>query len=290
MQGKIYRRLADGLLAGLLCGLVLLSGCTVFENRSVCPNYLALDMEDVDPAIKEWQMWLFSEDGQVLLKDTIYRRSYSSPYIVEVPRCSNVKCLMWGNMRGATQVREMNSYGTYLAKLEDVSADSLYFFTETVDTRGETSSVKVLPAKEFATVDIYIKGWAGTDYQASLVLECASAGFYVSKEFLGWNTRTVAQVYDMQPYYTQFRCRMWRQQDTENMVLKLYIRDLQMDGTLVNVLVDKEVPIGEYLFENGYDMQAASLEDIEMEVDYSYNRFVIRADNWEATYNILEEI
>lgn len=274
----------------LSCLLALLCSCTVLEDRDGCPNYLAVDMSGVDRGIKEWQMWLFNEDGELVFKDTIYRRSYGEPYVVEVPRHTAVRCLMWGNARGATQVRETYSYGTYLAKLEDVSADSLYFFTDTVDTRGENSSVTVHPSKEFATVDIYVKGWAGTDYEASMVLECASSGFYVSREFLGWRSLTTASVHDTGTYYTQFRCRMWRQQDTENIILRLKIRDLLIDGTLGDIIVDKEIPIGEYLFENGYDMQKPSLEDIEMEVDYSYNRFIIRAEDWEATYTMVEEI
>lgn len=274
----------------LLCLGFLMVCCTVLEDRDGCPNYLAVDMTQVDKSIKEWQMWLFNEDGELVFKDTIFRRSYGEPYIVQVPRFSNVTCLMWGNARDATQVRETYSYGTYLAKLEDVSADSLYFFTDTISTRGENSTFTVYPAKEFATVDIFVKGWVGTDYHASLVLECASSGFYVSKEFLGLRSTTNVQVYDTGNYYTQFRCRMWRQQDTENIVLHLKIRDLFIDGTLGDLIVDKEIPIGEYLFENGYDMHKPSLEDIEMEVDYSYNRFIIRADDWEATYSINGEI
>ena len=52
------------------------------------------------------------------------------------------------------------------------------------------------------------------------------------------------------------------------------IRDLLADGTLGRVLVDKEIPIGEYLQENGYDMQnhyprvgcISSLEEVKRAV------------------------
>ncbi len=287
---NMYLSLKQILIYSVVLGLILLGGCTVFEDRDGCPNYLQIDLQEVDKNIKEWQMWLFNEEGTLILKDTIYRRSYSAPYIVQVPRFDSVKCLLWGNMRSATNLMENYSYTTYLEKLEDVSADSLYFFTETINTKGENSYMKVLPEKEFATVDIYVKGWVGTDYEADMVLECASSGFYVSGELLNSKSFTDVKIHDMGTYYTHFRCRMWRQQDTENIVLKLFIRDLQPDGTLGNILVDNEIPIGEYLFENGYDMYSPSLADISMEVDYSYNRFMIRADDWEATYKILAEI
>lgn len=280
----------QNLIYGLLLGSVLLVSCTVFEDRRVCPNYLVVDLRDVDKTIKEWQMWLFDDGGKLLFKDTIYRRSYQEPYVVTVPRADRVKCLMWGNMRNATEIEEDYSYRTCFEKLPGVWADSLYFFTETISTGQENSYVKVVPGKEFATVDIYVKGWVGNDYEAEVAIICASSGFYVAKDFLYRTNVTYAGIFDKGDYFTHFRSRIWRQPDTENVLLKLYIRDLNPDGSLGEVKVDTEVPLGEYLFENGYDMNSVSLEDIEIEIDYSYNRFQVKVADWEATYKILEEI
>ena len=278
------------LVCAFVAGALLLGSCTVFENRDGCPNYLIVDLQEVDKTIKEWQMWLFDSEGTLLFKDTIFRRSYQEPYTVSVPRADNVKCLMWGNMRNATCVEENYSYGTCLKKLPDVWADSLYFYGETISTKGENSYVKVVPGKEFATVDVYVKGWAGNDYEADVAIICASSGFYVTKKFLEGTVVTYASEYGKGDYYTHFRSRIWRQPDTENVLLKLFIRDLNPDGSFGEIKVDTEVPLGEYLYDNGYDMNGISLEDIEIEVDYSFNRFQIKVADWEATYKILEEI
>ena len=274
----------------ILAWAMVLGSCTVFENRDGCPNYLVVDLREVDKTIKEWQMWLFDEDGALLLKDTIHRRFYQEPYMISVPRADNVKCLMWGNMRNATRIAEEYSYRTYFEKLPDVWADSLYFFADTFSTKRENSYVKVTPGKEFATVDIYIKGWVGNDYEAEVAIICASSGFYVTKDFLGGETVTKASVQELGDCYTHFRSRILRQPDTENVLLKLYIRDLNPDGSHGEIKVDTEVPLGEYLFENGYDMNDISMEDIEIEIDYSYNRFMVKVADWEAVYKILEEI
>lgn len=286
--GNVARRVGGLLLVAVAC--ILLCSCTVLEERDVCPNYLAVDFTGVDKSIKEWQMWLFNDVGELIFKDTVYRRSYPTPYIVNVPRYRNVRCLLWGNLRGATHIDEHYSYDTFIEKIEEASADSVYFFTDTISTKGENSYLKVIPEKEFATVDIYVKGWAGSDYEAEMVLECVSSGYYVGRELGSSRTSIKADIFDIGNYFTHFRCRMLRQKDTENMVLKLFIRDLNADGTLGEVLVDRELPLGEYLFENGYDMHKASLDDIVMEVDYSYNRFVIKVSDWEATYKMEEEI
>ena len=270
-----------------LLPIMLLCNCTVLEERDSCPNYLSVDFRDVDKGIKEWQMWFFNAEGGLVFKDTVSRSSYSGPYIVEVPRYATMRCILWGNIRSATNLDENYSYKTNFVKKADVSADSIYFFTDTIDTRGETSFVKIAPNKEFATVDIFMKGWIGSDYEVDMVLECANSGFYVDKGFVDGAISTNVGEYDIGNYFTQFRCRMLRQKDTENILLRLRVKGVSGNGS---DLEEKVIPLGEYLEENGYDMQADSLEDIAMEVDFSYNNCVVKVADWEATYKIDKEI
>ncbi len=274
----------------LLVLLLFGAGCTVLEDRSVCTSTLTVDFSEVDRTIKEWQMWLFNGDGELIYKDTIYRRSYGTNYTVEVPRDDAVQCLLWGNIRGATSLNEAYSLGTFMLKGHNVSSDSLYFCNDTISTNGENSFLKVLPNKEFATVDIYMKGWLGHDYDATLELLCANSGFFVDKRICGSNTVTRLDVYDIGNYYTHFRGRILRQHDVENLVLSLFVRDLLPDGARGGVRLSKEIPLGEYLESNGYSMQSGEMGDITMEVDISYNRLLVRAEDWSATYKLVEEI
>ena len=213
------------MLAGsLLAGIISLPGCTVLEDRDPCPCYLEVDFSQVDKSIREWQMWLFSPSGELLFKDTVYRRSYSSPYVVEVPRNTGVQCLLWGNARGGTSLNE---------------SFSLY------------TSLQHLP---------------------------------------GGNVSSNMKLFDMGDYYTQFRGRILRQPDTENIILSLLIKKREIDGSIGETLIDKDIPIGKYLEENGYDMHTPQMSDIVMDVDYSYTSLVIKAEDWEATYSLNEEI
>ena len=81
-----------------------------------------------------------------------------------------------------------------------------------------------------------------------------------------------------------------RQPDTENILLSLFIRKREVDGSLGKVLVDLDIPIGMYLENNGYDIQSPDLSDIRLDVDYSYNQLVVKAEDWEAEYSLVEEI
>ena len=286
-----FRSLCGAVLAGcLLAGILSLCGCTVLEDRDPCPCYLEVDFSQVDKSIREWQMWLFSPEGTLLFKDTVYRRSYSSPYIVEVPRNSKVQCLLWGNARGGTNLNESYSRYTTLLHKGGFAADSLYFSTDTISTMGEESSLKVFPRKEFATVDICLQGWIGVDFDASMELLCGAQGFYVDRRFLRGEVSSSMKLYDMGDYYTQFRGRILRQPDPENIILSLLIRKKEIDGSIGEVLIDKDIPIGKYLEENGYDMHTPDMSDIVMDVDYSYTNLVIKAEDWEATYSLNEEI
>lgn len=267
-----------------------LCSCRVFEDRTSCTSCLTVDFTNVDKGIREWQMWLFNDSGELIYKDTVYRRSYSTPYIVEVPRYGRVQCLLWGNIRGGTSLSEKYSLGTLLLKRESISSDSLYFCSDTINTAGEESYLKVIPDKEFATVDVYLQGWVGVDFDVRMVLKCAKEGFYVDRNFYGSEVSTQMEVYELGNYFTQFRGRILRQPDTENIVLSLLIRKREVDGSLGEILVNRDIPLGRYLEENGYNMHSINMEDISMDVDYSYNHLVIKAEDWSATYNLVEEI
>ena len=42
------------------CTVFCMYSCTVLEERSGCPCYLAVDLSKVDKSIREWQLWLFA--------------------------------------------------------------------------------------------------------------------------------------------------------------------------------------------------------------------------------------
>jgi hypothetical protein len=289
-MGGIAMKRGVLLYFGIMALALLGSSCTVLEERSGCPCYLTLDLTKIDKGIREWQFWLFTPDGEIMYKDTIYRRSYSSPYTVQVPRNRRMQCLLWGNARGATLLDETMTPATSLLKKEDVLADSLYFFADTVDTWKEDGWVSVEPKKEFATVDIYMQGWVDIEYVVELILKCDTKGFYVDGGFYSGKVETHMQFDDIDEYCSHFQGRILRQPDTENLKLSMLLKKKEIDGTLGPVIVDKDIPIGKYLEENGYDMHKPILEDIRMDIDYSRNSFMIKAEDWEATYKLVEEI
>ena len=273
-----------------LCVAFCLASCTIFEERSGCPCYLTVDFSKVDKGIREWQLWLFDDDGGLMYKDTVYRRSYSSPYVVQVPRNRQVQCFMWGNARGATILEEAYSSSTLLLKKEGLPADSLFFYADTIDTWKEDGLMSVSPRKEFATIDIYIYGWAEIDFVAEMELLCDSRGFYVGGDFYPDKISVQMPVTGIDDYYTHFSGRMLRQHDTENIKLSLILKQKEIDGKIGKELVNQEIPIGMFLEANGYDMQNPILQDIRMELDYSYSNITVRTDDWEATYRLEEEI
>ena len=139
-------------------------------------------------------------------------------------------------------------------------------------------------------MDVYLQGWVGIDFEVEMVLLCAKGGFYVDGKFSGGEVYTNMELYDLGNYYTRYTGRILRQPDTENILLSLIIRKREIDGTLGEVLIDKDIPIGKYLEENGYDILGPNVSDIRMDVDYSYNQLVIKAEDWEAEYRLNEEI
>ena len=277
-------------LAWAVCMVFYMESCTILEERSGCPCYLTVDLAKVDKSIREWQLWLFDNDGELMFKDTIYRRSYTSPYVVQVPRNRQLQCFMWGNARSATTLDEAYSLSTLILKKEGLPADSLFSYADTIDTWKEDGLMRVSPRKEFATIDIYIYGWAEIDFVAEMELVCDSRGFFVRGDFYPDEVSVQMELEGIDDYYTHFSGRMLRQPDTENIRLSLMLKRKEIDGKIGQVLVNQDIPIGKYLEENGYDMQNPQLQDIRMELDYSYTNITIRTDDWEASYRLKEEI
>ena len=76
------------LLASLL---ILFPGCSIKEDRDVCPCILRLDLsEAMEAADGQLLLMLSDADGKVLLRDTL--RAPSKQYSAAIPRLPDQSC------------------------------------------------------------------------------------------------------------------------------------------------------------------------------------------------------
>lgn len=275
---------------------LLFSGCnTIEEDRSDCPCWLSIDVSHVDKSVANLHLWFFDNSGALLYRDTLYPEEYAYPYRIEIKR-DMITYHAWGNIGRGTILDDNLSLSASLTKTEDVSADSLYSYSGTLSTIGETATDTIILNKEFATVDITLLSVPQQGDDIYLELYCSTAGRYIDRRYIAGTSRIRVDnentgtkslpikfgpptVELWAPENTHFSFRLIRQEEK-------YVKDMSM--TLFAVHDNKEsiiatLPFGEWLLESGYDMTAQNMEDINMTLDLSLNYVTVTIDNWQTT-------
>ena len=81
--------------------MLICAGCSVKEDRTVCPCRLFLDFSEVDPsAVKSADFHLSASDG-FIFTGTLESGSFTDDVVIDVPR-TQIKVVSWcgaGDMR-----------------------------------------------------------------------------------------------------------------------------------------------------------------------------------------------
>ena len=81
----MYRRLSSVVALGIVV-ILSCTGCTVKEDRSVCPCVLMLDFSRVDPGRADSVSLSVLSADDFYHGDVVYSHSYQDVYSVEVPK------------------------------------------------------------------------------------------------------------------------------------------------------------------------------------------------------------
>ena len=270
--------------AFLFIHLSALSGCSgIFEDRSDCPCYLTLLLDGCDPSrVRNLHVWLFDSSGDILRRDTLYGGEYGNGYRVLVKR-DMVECRVWGNITEATYIRKDMRPEAILLKKQTLSADSLFFYGSGIHTEGEEVSAKVVLRKEFLTVKVLLKNAAETGYPVGMQILSGSEGLDINGKPVAGTGVTAAFPEPGEGEEPEYRFRLLRQEECAG--IRLLITDGPMDQTGSSEVL-KEYPLGEWLVQNGYDMKAENLSDVEIEIDFSASLITVSAEDWRETYPV----
>lgn len=254
------------------------ASCTksVWEERGICPCSLTLDLGNVNREIDTLHLWMFGDDNEILYRDTISSLQFVRDYEISIKR-GMVKYFLWGNIKGATTMTDHLALHTTLTKVENLPADSLYYYSNYLNTDLEDVVDVVRLNKEFITVDFSLKGNIEPAVDISMVLFGNASGFYVDKRLLDGVGKITARPCYRDDSKILFHYRITRQHHLWGITISLV---LERDG---NSSVLTELPVGKWLAENGYDMEANNLSDIAIELDLSVNFITITVDNWQVT-------
>ena len=258
-------RTMPSVLTICLVVMVMVSACSVKEDRRECPCTLMLDFSELDGEfLKSVNVLAVSADG-VVLNDSVSAESFSEMYVRKIPH-GLIQVNIWsGDKRGM--------YGDNIVHIPyGLECPPVYLKSFMADTRGELYSKKVLLNKSYCGLTVMMSD--GTYVPYSLTFKGEIDGYDISG----------------QPSSGEFSCVAYPAENGDSKALL----PRQVDNSLM-MEVDDGVPhlkrfaIGEYLDKAGYDWTSPSLEDVTVVLDYSLSSVTIQIAGWDKSdvYNIV---
>lgn len=239
----------------LLTGILLLSSCTIREDRTACPCRLELDLSGFAPISSQVSV-AFWEGANTRMED-----AGTAELFVRTLAKDTFDASVWCN------VREGMLSGSRLVIPQGAQPDSLQVFRTRLSCTGETCTATAVPHRQHARITMKVRMEAGIRYPYD---------FYAETDYCGIDLR------DLSPIRGDlvFPIRQ-TEEDT-------YVFDLLRHGpdTQVRIAVhDKteqidELPLYEWLRTVGYDWEAPDLEDLTLYLDYVDHTIRIIISNW----------
>ena len=292
-----------------MAGMLLLSSCSVKEDRSGCPCWMTVDLSDV--AESRWKspevqsniehqdvtkspesLSNVAENVLVRLRGNSDEDAVDYEYQVteavkvnvgaleyEVPRGSvGVSAVAFGNEipgRAGYDGKSARYDGDEIRVPVGEQMDSLYGFFKMYHTRCESVLCDVELHKEFCTVSFTL----GED------------GYTSPYDIEVWGNVAGVSAWDLMPVLCEFRyapmqkngvyqVRVPRQVDNSLELVMVEIPDqVGYDGE--RVVVDR-LPLGEYIARSGYDWTAEDLADVNVALDLEMQQVMITVSGWDG--------
>lgn len=294
-----------------MAGMLLLSSCSVKEDRSGCPCWMTVDLSDVaesrwnSPKVQscaEYQEVTKSPESRQHIAESVVLRLRGNSDEDEVDYSYQVT----ESVRVDAEVLEYEvprgSVGVSVIKMPDrvgqdgivgydgdeiripvgEQMDSLYGYFRMFYTRCESVLCDVELHKEFCTVSFTF----------------GDEGYVSPYDLEIWGNVAGVSAWDLMPLEGDFRfapspedgvyrVRVPRQHDASLELVMLEIPDqVGYDGERAGddgerVVVDR-LPLGEYIARSGYDWTAEDLADVNVALDLEMQQVMITVSGWDG--------
>lgn len=239
--------------------MLICAGCSVKENRTVCPCRLFLDFSEVDPsAVKSADFHLSASDG-FIFTGTLESGSFTDDVVIDVPR-TQIKVVSWCGAGGYA-----SDGGVVIPYGED--CPPVYSHISDVEASGESVREVVVMRKNHCRMRINV---IGEEYEVMNLILRGNVNGYGN---------------DGQPSKGRFAYKSTP--DASGEISAVLPR--QVDNTLVLEVDDgtdlsKSFAIGEYIESSGYDWTVPDLHDIIIDIDFAITHVSLTIMGWDKEY------
>lgn len=270
MSTPIVKKLSVLFLMGLS-----LVGCSIKEDRSVCPVFLNVSFTNREDITRD--VSLLGWNDIELFREAVEVEKYD-PYWVKALHKQEI------TLSAYMGVSESTDNGHHILISPGHQSDSLYAFYTDVDCRGDEAFAEVTLHKQFCTVHLDINQPVDRMKDFRFLVEGNTCGF---------------DLFTFQPVPGSFRCepaaregerivdfRIPRQSD-DSMIVSIWFKHPE-SGTFEPL---GAFPLGEYISRLGYSWKAEELQDIYVRIDFLLGVFSIEVEGWEEglTVSFIEQ-
>jgi hypothetical protein len=246
------------ILMALVVAVVV--GCSVKEDRTVCPSRLVLDLSGVDTSLVKSLNLMAVLDGRVVLQDKLFVADFDEEYVADVPH-GKLLVNVWGGGEDRAPFNDglIIPYGC--------ECPPLYMHSFEADTRGEAFRQVVELCKNHCRLTVKMDGVAEIPY--SLTFKGNVDGY----------------MQNGLPSSGDFSCVAYPSGLGESEALM----PRQLDSSLLlevddNSSVSKVFAIGEYILASGYDWTEKDLKDVTICLDFYVTDMKITIQGWDKEY------
>lgn len=243
----------------VLLFVVFVAGCSIKEDRTMCPCSLILDFTDVDTmVIKSLSIRAICE-GKVLIDDVINASDFDKPYMTEVPRCCPLVNVWAGDDERLGENGVVIPFGC--------DCPPIYMYSFVADAMGETYVERIDMHKNHCRLTIKVEGVEQVPYSFTVFGNVDGYGL------------------DGEPSAGDFSCVTYPDAQGGSQLLL----PRQVDSSLLLEVDDgtseaKIFAIGQHITSSGYDWKADDLEDVTVILDYCVTYVQILIQRWDKEY------
>jgi hypothetical protein len=258
------RSIAGG-LAVLLIVTLLSPACSVKENRTACPCYTSVDVDDFILAGFAEATVSFSAD-HLLRREMISLQEYEDiGYMIALDRRSNRAAVIAGLDNSVVRGDSlMTPYG--------LEADPIWLYSEKFYCDGDEHWINARPHKQYCRLEIVVTGLSPGDiYDCCFRVKAESCGLDLyGRQALEGEYCALAE----RSSTGDFTVRIPRQLENRLSLELLHIGN--PDEPLFTIELDRKLEAA------GYDWTREDLRDISVEVDYAGTEVNLKILDWDS--------
>lgn len=241
-----------------LCIVMLGTGCSVKEDRALCPCWLYLDFSAVDNC--EPLFLLLNGTSGFHYSDTLFWDDSNTVHLMKVPKAMTSVCVF---SEGADYISPDGSVQIPVGE----QCPQLLMSSALVDLNQDIYTHKIVLSKNYCRMLINVED--SKNFEFRLGVRSNVRGYYVGGlPIIGEFHVAAAKIED-----GAYEVFIPRQVDN-SMIL-----EVEDESSVL-----KSFALGEFISKIGYDWQADDLEDILLTINYSRTSICLKVGKWGNEY------